>query len=975
MKQLESPNAQGPNDLQEGIQPKVVYPEKQTFEFEGMDININQPQKPPEQITPMPTPAPRQVVPNAWPDIVKNVVDAVVSSASANDEQSIFNSIINNNFGSKDPKGVEVRFKIREGDAIGDLETIKTPLGFYTSFGESGIEKDVGKEYKLMIQEDGQVLFRRGNKGTWKPIEDDPVLFKAFNKRMDFISSLIDAPSSLASMASAFIPGTLGFKAAKEIGSIAGALTRAGASGVGAGLTQASPIGEYFAKTVEEPALVDYFLKFKGKTPPLASAMIEGVSQLAGEAVGGFFYKAAKTNRAIKEGTSQIAEAGARASDKGLVSDILTPGQRALGVPYASEIVDLELEVAKDPAVRSYLIQRNLEQAKILDDAVSILKSRAPKLPPGKSIKDVTYTPGGRQKESFIEREVKGALERIKKNENELYYSVPNLKNKQIINPTPILAAFEDAIIEQLGEEVLTNGVIDSAKVAKSLIKHPTLATEGEKDLLQIYIQLKNYSTRGSGRYGLSEPIEFETTRIFPERPKDGEYISAIQDALTAPPTQDSFLIPGMQGGLPPRGASDLGRTIEMQRIPGSPGFESIGEQMFSGEFSQQSLPGYTRNIKMPNELRSFSKFKQSLGNMAKQFDDIEIGMMYAEEKAKYVRARAFIPQGPPGTEREAYITLPQLTDIITKTQRVGEFNSPISEKTSAQKIAAELSGILNRMRADITMDIASKEGRPDLAYNVLQARKDYTLNYADLRKIDKAFDTDLLSKSFLNLPTEDAKLLLHAMPEANKLELQAEVIEDLFKKSHFNKAMYTIGKDGEFIGFDRSQFFNKVITDTKNKANMISLFGEKAYNEIVTLGKIAEKIDAYGSALEHKTKDLMRQEISRRGYRLASVISEGQANPSKVMRVINAIFDIVMPRDNADLIAIKDKAILDIARRLYQKEMSGGARVTTEAITSEMSKQAQKSAAKESIMKKAGDAAVIGIPAAIRGYRVIKDK
>jgi len=983
VKELENPNAQGPNDLEQGAQPRVIYPERQSFEFPGMQLDFpERPQPEPTETPsyPIPTPAQRQEIPSSGVRFMGGLIDSLIPSASADDDlvyeraEEIAKSKGVNLDSVQSP---EVSFKISERDSLGDEEVQKTRFGIKSSIGKSGIESDVGREYKLKFTDNGDVFFKKGNQ-KWKSIDADPVLRKAFDKRMNFISTLVDTPAmvggAVAAIGAAAAGPAIGLGAAAEVGSMLGAGIRSGASALGGGLTQASPMGEMFAKTVEDPLLVDYFLNFKGKTPALVTAGIEGISQGLGEGIAGFFASSAKTNRAIREGASQISEAASRVPEVG-ASAGLSPGQRALGVPYASEIIDLELEVAKDPSVRSYLIKRNLDEAAKLDQAVGILRSKAPELPKGKSIKDITYTHGGNIRESFIEREVKQAQNNIAANEQELYFSIPNLKNRQMINPTPILAAMEESVIEQFGEEVLTNGVIDPAKVVRALGKPGSVATEGEKDLLQVYIQLKGMTSRGRGATGLSEPVLSESVKVFPESPRNGEYIGAVQDSLSAPPTQDSFLIPGMQGGLPPRGASDLGDTITMQKVPGSPGFESAGSEKFVYGQSQPSLPGASMAFKMPNELKGFVSFKRSLGSMANQFSDQEISEMFLGEKAKFIKARSFLPQGAPGVERDAFITLPQLTDIITKAQRVGDFSSLISSKTSAQRVAAEMSGILNRLRADITMDVASKEGRPDIAKRVLDSKNAYTKSYADLMKVNSAFDTDFLSKSYLNLPTEDAKLLLSVMPEANKLELQAAVVEDLFRKSHFNKVMYTTGQDGEFIGFDRARFFKNVVNNPKTQKNMTELFGKKAYDEILTLGKIAEKVDVYGEGLEQKTKELMKQQIERRGYIIATAIAEKGRNASSVVRVLDALLSVVVPRNSTQMTAVKDEAITNIARKLYQAEMSGGARVTPKSVGASMDRGATEAASREKTMNYLERGSRLGIPNALRGYRVLKSK
>lgn len=979
--ELKNPNSQGPSDLQESIQPRVVYPEKTSMEFQGMDINVGAPRPnevPNDNSYIGPTPAPRQNVPSMGSDFLGSIANSIIPSASAGEpdaRSAMLERVKSSDVASK-PTGVETKFTVSEKDVLGDEEFTKTRFGFGSKLGKSGIEGSAGKTYDLKITDDGGVFYKRGKANDWRPISSDPVISKAFEKRMAFIGTLIDTPAMAAGAfavpaATAIGPASVGAFLG-ESAAASSAIGRMGVAATGNALTQASSLGQKFAASVEDPVLVDYFMKHKGKTSPVVSGVLEAAGQGAAEIVSGFFGSAAKTNRAYSKSAKQIEEAAGRVPPGGDIDGgsafNMTPGQSALGTPFGSEIVDLELEAAQDPAVRSYLINRNIQQAKQLDEAVNILKSRYQlSSTPGSSIKKLTTTPGGNV-ENFLERDLRAAGQNIKRNREDLYYAVPNLKNKQIINPRGILAIIEDTLADNFGEAIFRNGQISEALVKQELMTGSGAAFEGEKDLLKLYLETKRMVDRGGGPGGLSEDISTSVKSVFDGSPEITDVNSEIQQSMSIPRQDNLFLKRNpsenpIENLVPRRGVVNRSTTPE---------YPLGSEQITQGQHIQPNLVGNSMSVDMPKELKSIAAFKASIGGAAKGLDDADIMAAFFQEKAKYINARSYLPNGAPGVQREANLTLPQFSSIVDRAQKLGAFESAISSKTPAQKSSAEMAGILRHMEDDVMTDLAIKNGRTDLAQRIIEDKAKYSSRFNRLTKVKKALDTDFLTKTFLNLPTSEAELLISAMSKENKSELQVEVLNDLFKKAHFNKKMYTIGKDGQYEGFDRGKFFKETMNDPRTSKNMETLFGKDALKEIVDLGKIAEKIDLYGPVLEQKTKDLMLGQLQSRGYRIASALfKSGSGTTGKTMRVLDAVFKTILPQTSEDLADRSRGVLSNIARKLYEAEMMEGKKVTASSIK-EVMKTTSESAAKKAIMQeRAAKTIKSAAPAVIKTIRI----
>lgn len=972
MDTLENPNSQDASDLQTPGSPRVVYPAKTNMEFKGMDINVGpnkQPEIPSSNSYIGPTPAPRQNVPSAGADFLGSIADSIIPSASANeDARSAMLQRVGAQDIASDIKGIETDFTVSEKDVLGAEEYTRNKYGIKSKYSKSGIESSVGKNYKLKISQDGSVFFKNGKSDSWKPISSDPVVSRAFEKRMDFIGTLIDSPAMAAGALSVPVVGAAGMAPMLESIGAAGSVGRVFGSAGSNFLTQSSPLGEAFASTVEDPVLVDYFLKHKGKTPAIVSAALEGAGQVGGEFLGGLFSRSAKTNRAYSLAAKQIEEASGRiptvsGSGSGVME--LTPGQRALGVPFADEIVDLELEAAKDPAVRSYLVNKNVQQAKQLDDAVDILKSRyKPQQAPASSIKTLTKTKGG-VVENFLERDLKAATEGLKRNREDLNYAVPNLKNKQIINPTGVLSVIEDALVENFGESIMANGKISEALIAKELSTGSGLAFEGEKDLLKLYLEVKRMTNRGAGSSGLSETISSSSKPIFPESPIENETVSGIQGALTIPEGQGNLFPNQSLGPIPSISTSNQGSAL----YPAAP---LAPETISKGVQYQPSLTGRSFSADVPNELKSFSSFKRSIGQAAKGLDDADISTLYNIEKAKYIKARSYLTGGAPGVYRESNLTFPQFSSIVDRAQNIGAFESAISSKTPAQRSAAEMSGILRLMEDDVMTDLAVKNGITDLAQRIVKDKETYSSRLNQLIKVKKALDTDFLTKTFLNLETNDAELLVGAMSKDNIAEFQTEVLDDLFKKAHFNKKMYTVGRDGQFEGFDRGKFFRETMNNPRASKNLELLFGKDALKEIVDLGKVAERIDLYGPVLEKRTKDLMLGQLEKRGYSIATSMAKNSGVPAyKFMQVIDQVFKMIVPQGAEDLAEKSNIALSKIARRLYEKEINLGKRVTPKLMAETMKSESDSAAIKAIKQERASKALIYGVPGVIKLKRL----
>ena len=130
METLKNPNSQGPEDLTNPSEPKVVYPAKQSFEFEGMDINSPSQQKGPPSVYPssvMPTPAPMQVVPEGG--MMGSIMNSIIPSASASDEVvSRLDEIAKGTGIKKDIEGPEIDFVIRSTDGPATILTTPYPV-------------------------------------------------------------------------------------------------------------------------------------------------------------------------------------------------------------------------------------------------------------------------------------------------------------------------------------------------------------------------------------------------------------------------------------------------------------------------------------------------------------------------------------------------------------------------------------------------------------------------------------------------------------------------------------------------------------------------------------------------------------------------------------------------------------------------------------------------------------------------------